>query len=44
MIAVRTILFAFLFAGASAMAQSQFTHPCPDRTLPDRSVIICTPT
>jgi hypothetical protein len=43
MIVARTILFALLFAGASAMAQSQFTQPCPDRTLPDRSVILCTP-
>src|SRR5215467_5682239 len=44
MIIVRSLLFAFLFIGVSAMAQSQFTHPCPDQTLPDRSVILCTPT
>lgn len=44
MILVRTIFFAFLFAGASAMAQTQFDHPCPNQTLPDRSVILCTPT
>jgi hypothetical protein len=44
MIVVRTILFAVLFTGASAMAQVQFEQPCPDRTLPDRSVVICTPT
>jgi len=44
MIVIRSILFAVLFAGASAVAQSQFTHPCPDQTLPDRSVILCTPT
>jgi len=46
MIIVRSICFAVLFASASAMAQSQFTHPCPgpDQTLPDRSIILCTPT
>jgi hypothetical protein len=44
MIVARSIVFAVLFAGASAMAQVQFNQPCPDRTQPDRSVIICTPT
>ena len=44
MVLVRTILFALLFFSVSAMAQTQFDHPCPDQTVPDRSVVICTPT
>jgi hypothetical protein len=41
---VRTILCALLLTGASALAQTQFISPCPDHTVPDRTVTICTPT
>jgi len=40
----RTILFIFLMTGVSAVAQTSFNHPCPDHTVPDRTVTICTPT
>jgi hypothetical protein len=38
----RTILF--LMTSISAVAQTSFNHPCPDHTVPDRTVTICTPT
>lgn len=40
----RSLLFVLLMATASAVAQTSFNHPCPDHTVPDRTVTICTPT
>jgi len=38
------IVFAVLIFSTAALAQTPFNHPCPDHTVPDRTVIICTPT
>src|SRR5262245_64242658 len=40
----RILFLAFTMFSVSAIAQTPFNHPCPDHTVPDRTVTICTPT
>jgi hypothetical protein len=41
---VRIVFASFLMMSTAALAQTPFNHPCPDHTVPDRTVTICTPT
>lgn len=41
---VRIVFAISLMISTASLAQTSFNHPCPDHTVPDRTVTICTPT
>jgi hypothetical protein len=40
----RIVFATLLMVSTAALAQTPFDHPCPDHTVPDRTITICTPT